>query len=96
MPKVRLRNITKKQLHALEDWLYDIHRAVIRASYEQVKDWSHGPLPDNYHEDVALEHARATADMLKPYISRNRFAMRYGMAELDFPPYDDEDEGKGD
>ena len=95
MPKVRLRNITKKQLHALEDLLYDIHRAVIRASYERIEDWN-GPLPENYHEDVALEHARATADMLKPYISRNRFAMRYGMAELDSPPYDDQDEENGD
>jgi hypothetical protein len=41
---------------------------------------------------VALEHARAAADMLKPYISRNRFAMRYGMAEFDSPPYDDDEE----
>jgi hypothetical protein len=94
MAKPRLRLITKKQLHALEDLLYDIHRAVIRASYERIEDWN-GPLPDNYHEDVALEHARATADMLKPYISRNRFAMRYTMAELDSPPYD-EDEEKSD
>jgi hypothetical protein len=46
MPKPRLRNITKKQLHALEDALYDIHRAVIRATYEtdDPQLWSmHGP-----------------------------------------------------
>jgi hypothetical protein len=94
MAKPRLRNITKKQLHALEDLLYDIHRAVIRASYERIGDWN-GPLPDNYHEDVALEHARAAADYIKLYISRDRFAMRYGMSELDSQPYD-QDEENGD
>jgi hypothetical protein len=30
--------------------------------------------------------------MLKPYISRNRFAMRYGLAELDSLPYDEDEE----
>ena len=88
MAKPRLRNITKKQLHALEDLLYDIHRAVIRATYET----DDPTIVIDYHEEAALEHAQATADMLKAYISRTRFAMRFGMAELDSPPYDEDEE----
>ena len=88
MPKPRLRNITKKQLHALEDALYDIHRAVIRATYET----DDPTIVIDYHEEAALEHARAAADYIKLYISRDRFAMRYGMSELDSLPYDENEE----
>jgi hypothetical protein len=77
MAKPRLRLITKKQLHALEDALYNIHRAVIRATYET--------------DDPTIVIG-AAADYIKLYISRDRFAMRYGMSELDSLPYDENEE----